>query len=237
VIVATAGGFRSQPAIAGADVRGEGPGVGAQLHAVRLAQRKTLAEVAAASGLTKGFVSRLERDQATASVASLLRLCQALGISVGALFHAAPGEVIRRDDYAPINFGGTGVAEYLLTPRGERRVQAILSEIGPGGGSGDEPYSLPADVEFVFVLEGRLQIRLREEEILLEPGDALTFPPHIEHTFRSVRPDGPTRVLWVFCPALSVEGSPDAEPVTAASTNHSQGARVSSRGRPEGPAA
>jgi transcriptional regulator with XRE-family HTH domain len=219
--VARAGDFRSQPGIAGADIQGDG-GVGGQLHAARLAQRKTLAEVAAASGLTKGFLSRLERGQATASVASLLRLCQALGISVGALFHAAPGEVVRRGAYAPINFGGSGVAEHLLSPRGERRVQAILSEIGPGGGGGDEPYSLPADVEFIFVLEGRLQVKLRDEEIVLEPGDAFTFPPHIEHTFRNVRPDGPTRVLRLFCPALSVEGSLDAEPVTAASTNDSQ---------------
>jgi quercetin dioxygenase-like cupin family protein len=91
-------------------------------------------------------------------------------------------------------------------------------------------------VEFVFVLEGRLQVRLRGEEIVLEPGDALTFPPHIDHTFGSVRPDGPTRVLWVFCPALSLEGSPEVEPGMAASTDDS-GSRVSTRGRPEGPAA
>jgi hypothetical protein len=30
-------------------------------------------------------------------------------------------------------------------------MQAVLSDIEPGGGSGDEPYSLPVDVEFVFV--------------------------------------------------------------------------------------
>jgi transcriptional regulator with XRE-family HTH domain len=219
--VPRAGGFRSQPAIAGADIQGDGARIGAQLHAARLARRKTLSEVAEASGLTKGFVSKLERDQASASVASLLRLCEALGISVGALFHASPGEVVRHDAYQPINFGGIGVAEYLLTPHDERRVQAILSEISPGGGSGDELYSLPADVEFVFVLEGQLQVKLRDQDFLLEPGDALTFP-RTEHTFRSVRPDGPTRVLWVLCPALSVEASSRTEPVTAASTNDPQ---------------
>jgi len=80
------------------------------------------------------------------------------------------------------------------------------TRLSPGGGSGDEPYSLPSDVEFVFVLEGKLRVRLRDEDIFLESGDALTFPPRTEHTFGSVRPDGPTRVLWVFSPALSVEG-------------------------------
>lgn len=181
---------------------GVGAQIGAQLKAARMARRKTLAEVADESGLTKGFLSKLERDQASASVASLMRLCDALGISVGALFNASPGEVIRHDAYPRINFGGTGMVEYLLTPHGERRMQAILSEIEPGGGSGDEDYSLPADVEFVFVLDGRLFVTLHDEEILLEQGDTLTFPPHTPHTFRSANTEGRTKVLWVFSPAL-----------------------------------
>ena len=181
---------------------GDNARIGAQLKAARLARRKTLAEIALESGLTKGFVSKLERDQATASVASLMRLCEALAIPVGSLFHASTGEIVRRNDYPPINFGGVGIAEYLLTPHGERRVQAILSEIAPGGGSGDELYALPADVEFVYVIEGRLEVTLRAKQIVLEAGDAFTFPPRNEHCFRSAADVGTTRVLWVFAPAL-----------------------------------
>ena len=176
--------------------------IGEQLKAARLARRKTLAQVAAESGLTKGFLSKLERDQATASVASLMRLCEALDVSVGALFDASPGEVVRRNAYPRINFGGVGMVEYLLTPSGEQRLQAILSDIEPGGGSGEEPYSLPADVEFVIVVSGQLTVRLRDEQVVLEAGDTLTFPPNVPHTFRSTAPEGTTRVLWVFTPAL-----------------------------------
>jgi transcriptional regulator with XRE-family HTH domain len=186
--------------------------IGAQLKAARLARRMTLAEVALESGLTKGFVSKLERDQATASVASLMRLCQALDIPVGSLFHASTGEVVRHDAYPAINFGGAGVVEYLLTPQGEQRVQAILSEIAPGGGSGDELYALPADVEFVFVIEGRLRVTLRDDEIVLEAGDAFTFPPRNEHCFGSALDDGTTKVLWVFAPALPPEAGLESGP-------------------------
>jgi len=176
--------------------------IGQQLKAARQARRMTLAEVAEAAGITKGFLSKIERDQASASVASLMRLCETLGLSVGELFTATPGDVVRRGAYPPINFGGTGMTEFLLTPHGERRLQAILSEIEPGGGSGDEPYSLPADVEFVFVVSGRLAVTLRNEEIVLGPGDTLTFAPHVPHTFRSALEDATTQVLWVFSPAL-----------------------------------
>jgi transcriptional regulator with XRE-family HTH domain len=184
--------------------------IGERLRAARLAARKSMAEVAAEAGLTKGFLSKLERDLANVSVASLIRLCDALEISPGSLFQAGRGEVIRRDAYPPVNFGGSSMREYLLTPSGEKRMQALLSDIEPGGGSGDEPYSLPADVEFVFILAGRLEVTVAGEPVTLEEGDAYTFPASTEHTFR-VRPEhGPARVLWVFSPALPDTGLPRA---------------------------
>src|SRR5580704_8246524 len=146
----------------------DGTRTGAQLKAARLAARKSMAEVAEQSGLTKGFVSKLERDLANVSVASLIRLCSALDVSPGSLFQASKGEVVRRDAYPAINFGGTGITEYLLTPSAEKRMQAILSDIEPGGGSGEEPYALPADVEFVFLLAGQLQLTVAGEQVTLE---------------------------------------------------------------------
>ena len=175
--------------------------LGHRLREARRAQRKTLAQVAEQSGLTKGFVSKLENGQASASVASLVRLCEALGVPVGALFEPTSGQVVRRDAYPPIEFGGAGMREFLLTPGSERRVQAILSEIEPSGGSGDATYTLPTDVEFVFVLSGRVRIDMATGPVELGTGDALTFPAVNEHAFRAVGPD-PARVLWVVTPAL-----------------------------------
>jgi transcriptional regulator with XRE-family HTH domain len=182
------------------------PRIGAQLRAARLASRRSIAEVAEQSGLTKGFLSKLERDLTSVSVASLIRLCDALGISVGSLFQAAKGEVVRKGEYPPINFGGNGVREYLLTPAGEKRVQAILSEIEPGGGSGDEPYSLPTDVEFAFVLAGQMRIVVAGETLTLDAGDAFTFQSSAAHTFEVPPSAGPSQVLWIFSPALPDHG-------------------------------
>jgi transcriptional regulator with XRE-family HTH domain len=184
----------------------DGARIGAQLKAARLAARMTMAEVAEQAGLTKGFVSKLERDLANVSVASLIRLCDALGISVGSLFQAPKGEVVRRDTRPRINFGGRKMTEYLLTPAGEKRVQAILSDIEPGGGSMNEPYALPAGVEFVLILAGQLQVTVAGEEVTLEEGDALTFTADMDHTFQAPATGRGARVLWVLSPALPDHG-------------------------------
>ena len=193
--MASATGGNGEP-----DAIPDGTRIGAQLKAARLAARMSMAEVAEQAGLTKGFVSKLERDLANVSVASLIRLCDALGVSVGSLFQAPKGEVVRRDVRPRINFGGSKMTEYLLTPSGEKRVQAILSDIEPGGGSGTEPYSLPADVEFVFVVTGQLDVTVAGQQITLEQGDAFTFPANAEHTFHARA--GRTQVLWLVSPAL-----------------------------------
>src|SRR6201995_4621089 len=100
-LMARPGGGNGTP-----DAVPDGTRIGAQLKTARLAARMTMAELAGQSGLTKGFVSKLERDLANVSVASLIRLCDALGISPGSLFQAPKGEVVRRDTRPRINFGG-----------------------------------------------------------------------------------------------------------------------------------
>jgi transcriptional regulator with XRE-family HTH domain len=218
------------------DVGPDGMRIGAQLKAARLAARMSMADVAEKAGLTKGFVSKLERDLVNVSVASLIRLCDALGVSVGSLFQASRGEVVRRGAYPPINFGGQRISEYLLTPSTEKRMQAILSDIQPGGGSGDEPYSLPADVELVFVLAGELEMTVAGEEVTLEQGDAFTFPASIERTFRAASGPGPTQVLWVFAPALPDTAGPPPEGDRYGITTAASGAPGARTERPGAPA-
>ncbi|ADG78046.1 Transcriptional regulator, XRE family OS=Tsukamurella paurometabola (strain ATCC 8368 / DSM/ CCUG 35730 / CIP 100753 / JCM 10117 / KCTC 9821 / NBRC 16120/ NCIMB 702349 / NCTC 13040) OX=521096 GN=Tpau_1418 PE=4 SV=1 [Tsukamurella paurometabola] len=176
--------------------------VGSALRSARRSRRLTLAQVADGVGLTKGYLSKVERGLAAPSVGTLIKLCEILEVPVGSLFDGgATGAVVRADAYPQVRFGGTGLAEFLLTPAGERRMQVLLSEIEPGGGSGDEAYELPADVSFVLVQRGTLHLAFPpERSVDLGEGDALTFDPGAPHTFRA-GPDG-ARVLWVMAPAL-----------------------------------
>jgi transcriptional regulator with XRE-family HTH domain len=177
-------------------------GIGPRLRAARLSRGMSLASLAAGAGLTKGFLSQVERDLVSPSVGSLLRVCEALGVGVGELFEPASGPLVRAADRPPIAFGGDGVDEFQLTPAGERRLQVIQSDIAPGGGSGDDAYGLGSEAEFVHVLAGTLDIEVEGEAYRLAAGDSLTFDAGRPRRWRNASPVREARVLWVIVPAL-----------------------------------
>ena len=89
--------------------------IGAKLRAARKLRSLTLDQVALSAGLTKGFVSRLERDDVSPSVASLVAVCDVLGLRVGELFDPPVTSVSRAGEGRLINFGGEGAVERLVT--------------------------------------------------------------------------------------------------------------------------
>lgn len=175
--------------------------LGYRLRAARVERRLSMDEVAHATGLTKGFLSQLERDLTSASVATLIKICNALQISVGSLFDPVHHHLVRAKEKPRINFGGDHLVEYLLTPAESDRLQVIESYLDPSGGSGDEAYSLNADVEAVHVLAGKVEIEVHGVRHLLQTGDTLTFSARDPHTWRNPSPREPAHVIWILAPS------------------------------------
>lgn len=175
--------------------------IGGRLRAARAARALTLDDVAGAAGLTKGFISRLERDEVSPSVASLVAVCEVLGIRVGELFESPATSVVRAAEGRRINFGGREVEEFLLTPSIQGDVQVIRSVMEPGGTGGDELYSLDCNTEFVYVVRGTLVVTLAAGSVHLSTGDAFTFPGREPHTWQNASDTEPCEVLWVLAPA------------------------------------
>lgn len=175
--------------------------IGARLRATRLARGLTLETVAKASGVSLGFVSKLERDQVSPSVASLVAICDAVGLKIGELFEPPPSQVVRAGQGSPINFGGEGAVEYLVTPGNQTAVEVIQSIIEPGGSAGTDLYTLDCDVEFVFVVRGTVTVTLGDTDHELHAGDAMTFRGRDPHTWRNASLTEQSEVLWVLAPA------------------------------------
>jgi len=175
--------------------------IGAKLRAARKTHGFTLDQLARASGLTKGFLSRIERDETSLSVSSLLTLCEVMSIEVGSLFNAPDVALVRRHDAPAINLGGTGVTEQLMTPRRQSKLQLVHSTIEPGGTGGAELYTLNSEVEVLYVLKGTVELIFSERSQRLSAGDALTFAGGEPHTWVNTSQTRGAEVVWVLVPA------------------------------------
>ncbi|MFI5011814.1 MAG: helix-turn-helix domain-containing protein [Hyphomicrobiales bacterium] len=174
--------------------------VGLRLRGLRQARGLSIEQVAQAVGVTKSFISRLERDAVAASVATLLRVCDAIGVRAGTLFDPPPTRLVRRGEGTPMDLGGQNMRECIISGDAQDQLMALHSEIDPGGGSGDEPYTLRSTADLVHVLEGELEMRIDGVPYLMKAGDTLTFPPSLPHSWRNPSKTRRTLAIWVIVP-------------------------------------
>ncbi|MFE7423329.1 helix-turn-helix domain-containing protein [Rhodococcus sp. NPDC057529] len=183
------------------DGTGSGLQIGQRLRSAREQRGLTISQVAEFTGLTKGFISLVERDKTSASVATLMKICDALTLQITALFEPPRTFLSRRTDRRSAKFGGHKVHDYVLTPPTDGRMQVLETCIEPGGGSDPDPYRLPVDGEFVVVLEGLLEVHVEDQIFNLEVGDALSFSARDQHRWRNPSDTERARVMWVLTKA------------------------------------
>jgi transcriptional regulator with XRE-family HTH domain len=188
------------PAVTGDEVQEVVDRIGKRLRGIRAERGLTLQQVAAASGLTRAFLSQLERGETSASVSSLYRICAALGVELQDLFEPPQSSLVRASERRASFLGGTGVVDYLLTPESERRAELIETHLQPGGAADEELFTRPGDLVIAHVRHGKLEIRLDAEVITLGEGDTLTFDPTVPHTWCNPSKRARAVVLFVNLP-------------------------------------
>ena len=175
--------------------------VGERLRALRRSRRATLRTVAERSGLSESFLSQVERGRSSASIESLRRVADALGVSMADLFEPGglPGpRVLRRDERPSLSFGVLG-KKLLLTPRPLHHLEVFAGELEVGGSTGTEPYAHGDSEELFVVLSGTVQLELGGELFDLEPGDSIDYRSSTPHRISNTGQDL-AEVMWIISP-------------------------------------
>jgi len=171
--------------------------IGPRLRRLRTKRAVSLAEVAAASGISIGFLSALERSQMSASVGTLRRLARYYRTNILDFFDATELNTrLVRPAKRKVLEAGPGVRMELLA-WGNKVMEPHLFRIAPDAGSG-ESYSHEGE-EFLFVLRGELQIALDGEAYHLKRGDSFYFESATPHRWRNPG-RSETWLLWVNTP-------------------------------------
>ncbi|MFJ6569182.1 helix-turn-helix domain-containing protein [Streptomyces sp. NPDC091292] len=177
-------------------------GVGARLRRRRRALHLTLSDVADRTGLTEGYLSQVERDQANASVRTLQRLCEVLKLTVGDLFEqsgSAAGPVLRFRDTHGMSFG-EGATKIKLTPGSFDHLEVLLGHFTPAGSTGVEPYTHGSSEELLLVLSGEVEVWVRDQHHRLSALDSIHYHSSDPHRIVEATGEQGAQVLWAMAP-------------------------------------
>ena len=175
--------------------------VGERLRTIRRSRRCTLRTVADRSGLSESFLSQVERGRSSASIASLRRIADALGVSIADLFEldSVPSpKVLRRGERPGLAFGVLG-RKLLLTPRRLENLEVFVGELEVGGSTGAQPYAHGDSEELFVVLSGTVQLELGGEVFRLEHGDSIDYRSSTPHRASNAG-DDLAEVMWIISP-------------------------------------
>jgi len=152
------------------------------LRTIRRQRGLTLEQLAARTGLTKSYLSKLERRLSTPSIAVALRVARALDVDVGRLFSDEAAEEQIAVDRATSR---TDTRYQLLAPSllGKSMVPFVIR---PAERLSDDPHPVHAGQEFVFVHAGRVELDYGDQTITLATGDSAYFDASIGHKIRAV---------------------------------------------------
>jgi transcriptional regulator with XRE-family HTH domain len=167
--------------------------IGPRLRAIRQDRGATLTQLAEATGISVSTLSRLESGQRRPTLELLLPLARAHRIALDEMV-GAPATGDPRTRLQPIRRGGRTFIPLTRRPGG---MQAFKMIIPPGEREG--PLKSHEGYEWIYVLAGRLRLRLGELDLLLRPGEVAEFDTHTPHAFSNAGPR-PAEVLTLFGP-------------------------------------
>jgi transcriptional regulator with XRE-family HTH domain len=175
------------------------PNLGPSVRRLREAQRMSLRALAEGTGFSASFLSQVENNQASPSIASMERIATALGVTLGEFFRTAessPLPVVRADARPVLHSGWSKAQLEALGAGGVGgRLEPVLVTLQSGGSSGSRAFASGRE-EFALVLDGAVALTLDDSEQVLAAGDAVTIRPGALRRWRNPN-EQPVRILIV----------------------------------------
>jgi len=178
--------------------------LGQRVKERRLELGLSLRELAERTDLTASFLSQVERELASPSIESLRRISRALDVPMFRFLveHDAKSPVVRHNKRMLLSLSGDGVDYQLLTPdlNRNRHMEVFLEEWEPGRERTTMPLRQYTE-EFIYVLQGQLEIHLGDEIHQLDAGDSVYFEGPLLHRL-AAKGEETLRILSVITPPI-----------------------------------
>jgi transcriptional regulator with XRE-family HTH domain len=167
--------------------------VGSKIKGIRESKNLTIEEIAESSGLSVEQITSIENDQNLPSLGPLIKIARALGVRLGTFMddNDALGPVVcraaDRERNSSISFsnGATDARKHmeyhpLAQQKAGRHMEPFVIDINPEENS-DFKLSAHEGEEFIYVMQGEVEIEYGKEKYLLKEGDSIFYDSIVKH--------------------------------------------------------
>ncbi|MDR1067461.1 MAG: XRE family transcriptional regulator [Clostridiales bacterium] len=176
--------------------------IGEKIRRLRMTMGLTQEDLANRCELTKGFISQIERDVTSPSIATLIDILECLGTSLKDFFNEKSEDkvVFGKDDvFVRENSDEGHVIRWLVPNAQKNMMEPILIEISPDSRSS---VHRPHEGEcFGYVLKGAVNLVLGEKKLKVKKGESFYYAADASHYIEN-QLSGDAVVLWVCTPPI-----------------------------------
>ncbi len=174
--------------------------IGKKIKDLRIQKNLTQEELADRCELSKGFISQLERDLTSPSIATLIDILQCLGTDLKDFFDDSEDEQIafkETDYFEKIDEELKNKIEWIIPNAQKNMMEPIRLTLSPGGSTyPDNPHE---GEEFGYVLSGSIQLILGKRVIKVKKGESFYFTANATHYIKANAKAGAV-LIWVSTP-------------------------------------
>ena len=167
--------------------------VGSKIKGIRESKNLTIEEIAESSGLSVEQINSIENDQNLPSLGPLIKIARALGVRLGTFMddNDALGPVVcraenrERDSSISFSNGATDARKHmeyhpLAQQKAGRHMEPFIIDINP---TEQQDFKLSAHEgeEFIYVMDGELEIEYGKEKYPLKEGDSIFYDSIVKH--------------------------------------------------------
>lgn len=165
--------------------------IGERIKRLRLKRSMGLVELGRHTGLSASFLSQLETGRVVPTLRNLARIAMVFNKDLSYFFEPEPHTLFRiHKKNERVRMPQTGVEnptyffESLAYMVPDRHLDPYYAEFVPLNDAGEARPHVHPGYEFLFMLEGSLEIRHGEKLNLVESGDAVYFDASTPHSYR-----------------------------------------------------
>lgn len=176
--------------------------IGEKIKKLRKEKGMSIAELAEQSQLSPGLISQIERNIVTPTIVSLWKIAQSLQVSIGYFFDEdikdLPNPVVKKNNRKKMIISNNSAIYELLSPDLNRKIEFLYITLKAGDYSSKDFVTHEGE-ECGIVIKGRLMVKMKDKEYILEEGDSIYFDSTIPHRYINIG-DEECISIWAMTP-------------------------------------